>query len=76
MTRLQMMRAKDVERLLFKLGFTKIRQAGSHIFYRHSDGRATVLPFHSGRDIARPLLRSILRDINIDIDAFNALLND
>lgn len=58
------------------LGFIKVCQTGSHVFYRHADGRTTVLPFHVGRDIAHPLLRSILRDINIDVDAFNALLGD
>ncbi|HEX7343731.1 MAG TPA: type II toxin-antitoxin system HicA family toxin [bacterium] len=42
-----------------------MRQKGSHIFYRHPDGRTTTLPKHRGRDLARPLIREILREIDI-----------
>lgn len=67
--------AKDLEKFLFKLGFIKIRQKGSHVFYRHPDGRTTTIPHHKGHDLARPLIRTILREINIDIELFNKLLN-
>ncbi|MGQ9824817.1 MAG: type II toxin-antitoxin system HicA family toxin [Desulfotomaculales bacterium] len=43
----------------------KIRQKGSHIFYRHPEGRTTTLPNHPGRDLARPLVREILREIEL-----------
>lgn len=69
-----MMKAKDLERFLLKMGFIKTRQTGSHAFYRNQDGRTTVIPLHVGRDLSRPLLRSILRDINLDIEQFNELL--
>jgi predicted RNA binding protein YcfA (HicA-like mRNA interferase family) len=42
-----------------------VRQKGSHVFYRHSDGRTTTVPNHSGRDLARPLIREILREIEL-----------
>ena len=74
MTRLLMMKAKDLERFLLQLRFAKTRQTGSHAFYRHVDGRTTVIPLHVGRDLSRPLLRSILRDIKLDVDRFNELL--
>ena len=45
--------------LLLNLGFVQIRQKGSHVFYRHHDGKTTTVPNHSGRDLARPLLREI-----------------
>ncbi|HHW42624.1 MAG TPA: addiction module toxin, HicA family [Desulfotomaculum sp.] len=35
---------------------------GRHVFYRHPDGRTTTLPNHPGRDLARPLVREILRE--------------
>lgn len=59
MTRLPVVDARTMERLLLKLGFTAIRQKGSHIFYRHPDGRTTTLPHHPGRNLARPLIREI-----------------
>jgi len=74
MSRLVLINAVSLERLLFKLGFNKIRQKGSHAFYRHSDGRTTTIPFHSGKDIPRPLLRDILKEINIGIDEYNKLI--
>jgi predicted RNA binding protein YcfA (HicA-like mRNA interferase family) len=54
-----------MERVLLRLGFRAVRQKGSHVFYRHPDGRTTTVPNHPGRDLARPLLRDILREIEI-----------
>ena len=65
MTRLPILNAKSMERILLNLGFERARQKGSHVFYRHPDGRTTTLPHHSGRDLARPLLREILREIEL-----------
>lgn len=63
-----------MEKILLGLGFTRVRQRGSHVFYRHPDGRTTTLPHHSGRDIARPLLREILHDIELSPEGFASLL--
>lgn len=65
-----MVDAKEFERLLFLLGFEKARQKGSHAFYRHIDGRTTTLPHHAGRMIARPLLREILREIDLKVEDY------
>ena len=65
MTRLPILNAKSMERILLNLGFDRVRQKGSHVFYRHPDGRTTTLPHHSGKDLARPLLREILREIEL-----------
>jgi hypothetical protein len=45
-------------------------QRGSHVFYRHADGRTTTVPNHTGRDIARPLLREIIREIELTPEQF------
>jgi predicted RNA binding protein YcfA (HicA-like mRNA interferase family) len=66
--------ARSMERVLFHLGFQAIRQKGSHVFYRHDDGRTTTVPHHAGRDLSRPLIRSILRDIEISPEQFAATL--
>ena len=74
MSRLVLINAETLEKFLFELGFVKIRQKGSHAFYRHADGRTTTIPFHTGKDLPRPLLRDILREINLSIDEYNDLI--
>jgi predicted RNA binding protein YcfA (HicA-like mRNA interferase family) len=44
-----------MNQILIKLGFVILRQKGSHVFYRHQDGRTTTVPNHQGRDLACPL---------------------
>jgi predicted RNA binding protein YcfA (HicA-like mRNA interferase family) len=63
-----------MEKLLLRLGFEKVRQKGSHAFYRHADGRTTTLPHHKGRLLARPLIREILREIEITVEDYNNYL--
>lgn len=74
MTKLVLVDFKTMDRLLRQLGFEPVRQKGSHVFYRHSDGRTTTLPNHPGRDLARPLLREILREIELSPDEFHEVL--
>ena len=74
MTRLPIVDFKTMEKVLRDLGFQSIRQRGSHVFYRHPDGRTTTLPHHPGRDLARPLIREILREIELTPDQFNEAL--
>lgn len=76
MSRLKLINAKTMERLLLRLGFQKIRQKGSHVFYRHPDGRVTTIPHHKAKVLARPLIREILREIEITIDDYNNTLED
>ena len=75
MTRLPVLNAKKIEKVIINLGFEPVRQKGSHVFYRHRDGRTTTVPFHAGRDIARPLLREILKDIELSADGLLAELD-
>ena len=52
MSKLPMANFKTMDKILRRLGFTAVRQKGSHVFYRHPDGRTTTLPDHGNRDIA------------------------
>lgn len=70
MSRLPIAGFRQIEKVLLQLGFQAVRQKGSHVFYRHPDGRTTTLPNHPGRDLARPLLREILREIEVAPDQF------
>lgn len=70
MSRLPIVDAKTLERVLLSLGFQRVRQKGSHAFYRHPDGRTTTIPHHPGCDLARPLIREILREIKLSPDDY------
>jgi predicted RNA binding protein YcfA (HicA-like mRNA interferase family) len=74
LSKLQLIDAQTMEKLLFLLGFKKVRQKGSHAFYRHPDGRTTTVPHHKGRVLARPLIREILQDIEISVDEYSESL--
>jgi predicted RNA binding protein YcfA (HicA-like mRNA interferase family) len=76
MSKLPVVSAKELEKILFKLGFEVSRQKGSHRFYKHPDGRSTTIPHHPGEDISRPLTRTILREINLEVDEYIRLLNE
>lgn len=74
MTKIPVIPAKKIEKVLNELGFQKLRQKGSHVFYRHNNGRVTTVPFHKGRDISPVLLKKIIKDINITSEEFIRLL--
>ena len=73
-SRLPIVKVKVLEKILFYLGFEVKRQKGSHVFYRHPDGRYTTLPHHGNQEIGRSLLRQILREIEISPEEFINLL--
>ena len=75
MTKLPLVDAKTLEKVLYKAGFVKVRQRGSHVFYRHPDGFFTTIPHHPGRTIARPLLKVILKEADISEERYIALLD-
>jgi predicted RNA binding protein YcfA (HicA-like mRNA interferase family) len=68
MSKLPSLTGKEVVSLLKKVGFIVERQRGSHIFLKHGDGRATVVPIHSGETIGPGLLSKILRDVEMTKD--------
>lgn len=45
-------------------------------FYRHGDGRTSTVPFHVNTELARPLIRQILNEINLSIDEYNEVLQN
>ena len=63
MGKLPVLKPREVCGILETLGFILVRQRGSHMQYRHPDGRGTTVPNHAGRDISPFLLRQIARDI-------------
>ena len=74
MTRLPALTGEQVIKALEKAGYQTVRQKGSHVYLTHADGRATVVPIHKSETIGRGLLRKILRDTELSIEEFTALL--
>lgn len=76
MSRLPVVDYRTMEKVLLHLGFQPVRHRGSHVFYRHPDGRTTTVPNHPSRDLARPLIREILREIELSPEEFRATLDE
>ena len=72
---LPMFTAVDIVKVLEQLGF-QVRELGStsHRRYIHPDGRRTTIPFHSGQNIGRGLLRKFIRDLELSPKEFKELL--
>ncbi len=74
MVKLPLMNAREVCKVLKKLGFELRSQKGSHMFFEHPDGRTTVVPNHPKEDIDRGLLNKIIKhDVQIPREKFLAL---
>jgi len=61
MSKLPSLKGSELIKILQHIGFKKIRQKGSHVFLRHSDGRTTIVPVHPGEKIDRGLLNKIIK---------------
>ena len=74
MSRLPSPTARQVVQALRRAGFAVVRQRGSHVFLRHTDGRSTLVPVHAGESIGPGLLRKIMRDVELSREEFIELL--
>jgi predicted RNA binding protein YcfA (HicA-like mRNA interferase family) len=75
MPKLGRVSGKNTIRALEKLGFTQVRQRGSHVVLKRETSEGTngcVVPIH--RELAIGTLRSILRQAQVTIDEFNSQL--
>lgn len=72
MKKLPSLTARQVVRMLKKLGFQEDRQKGSHlVLINSSTKRRTVIPVHPGKTIKKPLLKSIIeKDAGVSIEEF------
>ena len=56
-----------------KVGFLKIHQTGSHVRFKHPDGRMTVVPVHGDEELGKGLLNEILKQCKISRDEYENL---
>ncbi|MBI2858157.1 MAG: type II toxin-antitoxin system HicA family toxin [Chloroflexi bacterium] len=74
MIRLPSLTGQKVIKALVKAGFEVVRQRGSHVYLRHADGRATLVPVHRGETIGRGLMAKILKESELDREEFLKLV--
>lgn len=74
MPRIPALRAREIIRVLQRLGFERARQRGSHVTMRHRDGRTTVIPDHGSRDLTPNMTYKILKDAKVSVTDFLAAL--
>lgn len=57
--------AREIVRVIERKGFQKVRQSGSHAIYKHPDGRRVTVPIHSGKNLGKGLLHTIMKDAEL-----------
>ena len=66
--------AREVIKVLEKLGFRLVRQSGSHKIYKNDEGVRITVPYHSGKILHPKLLKQILKDADLSVEEFERLL--
>jgi len=66
-------RAEEFRRVAVRLGFTRVRQTGSHERWANPDGRTVTIPIHGGREIGPPLYSKILAQLGVTPEEFRSL---
>lgn len=74
MSRLPSLTGERIVKALGRAGFQALRQRGSHVYLKHPDGRATVVPVHKGESVGRGLVRKIMQDAELSREEFLRLL--
>jgi predicted RNA binding protein YcfA (HicA-like mRNA interferase family) len=72
---LKPIQADRLIKILVKVGFTPLRQKGSHVILRNMDGRLIVVPVHRGEKIGIGLLLKIVKESGLTRERFLELLN-
>ena len=71
MAKLPRLTGKEIAKVVEKLGFIYSRTTGSHMVYKHPDGRKTTIPHHAGEEIGPGLLTKIIKkDLQVTREEF------
>lgn len=71
MAKLPRLTGQEVGKIIERLGFKFDHQTGSHMVYKHPDGRKTTIPHHAGEEIGPGLLNKIIkRDLGMAREEF------
>ena len=70
MPKVSVIKAKELLRVLGKLGFFEWHRVGSHAQWKHVDGRRITVPVYAGHDIQKNMLKGIINDLGITVEEF------
>ena len=71
MSRLPRLTGKELGKIIEKFGFIHTHTRGSHMIYKHPDGRRTTIPHHAGEEIGPGLLNKIIKkDLAVSLEDF------
>jgi len=70
--KLPVLSGKEIIKALAKIGFVPVRQKGSHVFLRHSNGRRTVVPLHG--EVNKSTIMDIIDQTKLTKEEFLNLL--
>jgi predicted RNA binding protein YcfA (HicA-like mRNA interferase family) len=74
MSKILLLPTKKVVKALENIGFEQLRQKGGHLFLRHPDGRATVVPMHPTEKIGRGMINKLIKYVKITRDEWIELI--
>ena len=66
--------ADEVIKALKRVGFSLVRQSGSHKIHKNAQGKRVTVPCHAGRILHPKVLKSILRDADLTAERFKELM--
>lgn len=72
--RMPWLKPDDMIKIAQKLGFYLSRQSGSHKIYKNKKGVRITIPYHKGKILHPKIIKSIIRDAEIDIERLQELL--
>ena len=74
MPRLPRLTAREIMAVLQKVGFSLVRESGSHKIFKNPAGRRATVPYHASKVLHPKTLKSILRDANLSVEDLEKLL--
>jgi predicted RNA binding protein YcfA (HicA-like mRNA interferase family) len=74
MPKLPIVKARELIRVITKLGFFEHHRVGSHVQFKNKDGRRVTVSIHKGKDIKKKTLRGIISDLEISVEEFTKKL--
>jgi len=76
LTKLRLLTYRQLKKVVEKAGFKWQRCQGSHNAFKNSQGHVIVIPDHGAQVIVRPLLRKIVRNLGINIEEYNRIIDE
>ena len=69
-TKLPVINANELIKILQEKGFSFSRQSGSHAIYANQNGIKVTVPIHGKKDLGKGLLKQIMKDAGLTREDF------